>query len=103
MQIVDEEDDRASGHSWYGDGRGVVGVGEIRELLFTRTARRDALEERNRTRLAIDRELKLFAFESFDEVALLVDDGDGSLDELDVRADNFRLLTIDHNTTKRDK
>src|SRR5215207_4706611 len=94
MQIVDEEDDRAAGDSWRRRWRGccVAWVAESRELLFTRTARRDTLEERDRTRLAIDDQLKLLAFQSFDEVAFLVENRDSSLDEFDVRANNVGLL-----------
>ena len=63
MQIVDEEYDRAAGYSWRSSWRRgcVVYDAEGFELLFTRAAGGDALEERDRTRLSIDNQLKLFA------------------------------------------
>jgi hypothetical protein len=94
MQIIDEENDRAAEDSRWRDWfcRSVSGITERREFSFSRAAGSDAFKERYRTSFAIDHQLKLLALETIDEVAFLVEHGDGGLDQVDICADNFGLL-----------
>src|SRR5689334_15894023 len=101
MQIVDEEDDRAAGDSRRGCRSGCgVWIIESRDLEFTRTARRDPLEERHRPRLTVDHQLKLLTLQSFDEVAFLVENRNRGLYQFGIGPDN--ILTFDYYTTERD-
>ena len=85
MQVVDEENDRATANCWttgYWSRRCILRLlpKAIVELLFH--CPRLRVRKTDRTRLAIDHQFKIRAIESLDKLPLLIDDCDCRLREL---------------------
>ena len=79
-------------NGWAGwRGRWNLGLLSLRKLCFSRTPGRDALENLDRTRFAVDEQFKVTAIETFNELALLIDDRDRRLYQLGIDAHHVVL------------
>src|SRR5256885_16091464 len=96
MQVVYEEDNHATARLRRGrrgrNGWLSAGARRSQQRFLSGSPRRHPFKERERLRMAVNAQFKLFALKAVNETALLVQDDDIGLDQFRIDANHVRLV-----------